>query len=101
MPGLTMKDQVQDLRKEEATVIFEFWICLVKAVPAKAVCLYCSLTFISLDSIEFLAVFGIIHKAPAASLTQVYSTNLNAKKQGQNKTMNTNTIVMGTRSYGL
>jgi len=46
-------------------------------------------------------VFGIIHKAPAASLTQVYSTNLNAKKQGQNKTMNTNTIVMGTRSYGL
>ena len=50
MPGLTMKDQVQDLRKEEATVIFEFWICLVKAVPAKAVCLYCSLTFISLAS---------------------------------------------------
>lgn len=52
MPGLTMKDQVQDLRKEEATVIFEFWICLVKAVPAKAVCLYCSLTFISLASIS-------------------------------------------------
>lgn len=37
MPGLVMKDQVQDLRKEEEVFIFDFWIFLAKSVPAKAV----------------------------------------------------------------
>lgn len=52
MPGLTTKDQVQDLRKEEEMVSFDFWIFLAKSVPAKAVCLYCSLTLISLASLS-------------------------------------------------